>query len=135
MLQLELRKRPFWFLVALILKEGAREEQARKMLGVMQREYETHREVCKTDLRAMAWRLTSLGLKPDKARTIRAIAETWCWHKRPETAADISMLGLSRYVADSWAIFIENDLSVKPKNEELRAYLKSLKANNGVMLK
>lgn len=80
--------------------------------------------------------LRPLGLQTRRARNLKAMCEDWQdllasridEHDKEVYRKDILKLsGCGQYAADSWAIFMEGDLSVEPTDGRLNEYLEHQK--------
>lgn len=64
-----------------------------------------------------------LGFQNGRASSINTMARQY-WFRRPRTAADVLKLrGCGKYAADSWAIFVDGNLTVEPSDGKLNWYL------------
>ncbi len=97
-------------------------EQARPAHRWIMRTY-TIRSLAACDPQELHEALQPLGLWRRRSHLIVAMAIAWL-HDRPTCYDDVLGLpGCGRYAADSWAIFIEGNLSVTPMDGKLNWYL------------
>ncbi len=100
-------------------------EQARPVFKAL---VDTHtiRTLAEARPRLLCPVLKPLGFWRQRSRSIPALARAWL-DRKPITAADVLDLpGCGRYAADSWAIFMEGDLDVEPKDGKLNWYLQQV---------
>jgi len=74
----------------------------------------------KANLRDMANVIKSLGLMNRRSAAIKKMSEQYVlgeWEKA------IDLYGIGQYGQDSWSIFIDGNLNIKPLDKELKKYM------------
>ena len=128
--QESLRQRPFWMLLACVLVNRTTWEQARPVFKWLVKTH-TIRTLAEARPRSLCRVLKPLGIWRQRSRSLPALARAWLVH-RPTCAADVLALpGCGKYAADSWAIFVDDDLNVEPKDGKLNWYLERRKQHGG----
>lgn len=109
-------------LLACVLVNRTTWEQARPVFKQIVQSY-TIRTLAEADPDSLVITLLPLGLWRQRSRSIPALARAWL-EARPTCAADVQGFpGCGKYAADSWAIFVDNNLNVEPDDGKLNWYL------------
>jgi Predicted EndoIII-related endonuclease len=133
----DLKDGQFWMLVACSLVNLTHWRQAKPV-------FEELRETCdgwswnlaRIPLDVLVDVLRPLGMQNRRARTLHQLSVEWqnMLAEKVEaedshvTRRDVERLpGCGRYAADSWAIFVEKDLTVVPNDGRLNEYLDHVK--------
>lgn len=140
--QQELAARPFWMLVACQLVNRARWSVAEPILkDRLMSGWPWPDDLAAADLEVLTRELKPLGLQRVRAVRLQWLATVFDFKlqqfcKSAGIFPDIHLsLGLKRadvldlpgcgaYAADSWAIFVEKRRDLRPKDKELRRFLK-----------
>lgn len=127
--QEELKKDPFWMLVACSLVNLTTWKSAEPVFEKIRRDWPTPEDLEKADPNKIFKYVQKLGFGQIRKDRLPAMAAMWLFRK-PETAKDVMMLpGCGKYAADSWAIFVEGRRDVSPTDKELIAWLEKEKLN------
>jgi endonuclease III len=122
--QEQLCKHPFWMLVACSLVNQTSWKQAEPIFAEMLRKSKgDERWLLRVDPDYLEEMLEPLGLHRRRAAYLSELPVKW-FQINPETRFDVMDIpGFGTYASDSWAIFVEGDLSVNPTDKDLKAYL------------
>ncbi len=123
-----LKDEPFWMLVACILVNRTRWSQAKPILEELRSRWPTPGSLSRANLRVLRAAVEPLGFGLQRSWRLSGLARLWFEVGPPTTARSVlAYPGCGRYAADSWAIFVDGDLSVEPTDRELRKRLAELR--------
>ncbi len=121
--QEELRRYPFWMLVACVLVNKTTWEQAEPAFLEMRERWPEPAILARANLNSLYAVMRPLGLWRNRSKGLKRLAERWL-SDPPADAAGVAGLPMcGRYAADSWAIFIERRRDVEPNDGKLNWYL------------
>lgn len=121
-----LKETPFWMLVACQLVNLTTFEQAKPALRWLMDNFTPETLACQPE-HALHDVMRPLGLWRRRSRTLTAFAQRWRTHL-PKTGDDVLKLpGCGKYAADSWRIFIDGNMNVKPDDGKLNWYMERVK--------
>lgn len=120
---------PFWMMVACILVNLTTWEKARLVHSKLKRKFKDHNELAKVTPESLYGMLRALGLWRIRSKSLVKLATEWKKNP-PKCADDIRKLpGCGKYAADSWSIFVDNNLDVKPDDGKLNWFMRRVKSN------
>lgn len=125
-----LKYEPFWMLVACILVNRTKWTAAEPVLAAVRERWPTTHRLSWADQGELEEVLRPLGFGRQRAGRLIDLAKEWQRiyvfenQRRVRTADEVLKLpGCGKYAADSWAIFVEERLGVKPTDRALKEYL------------
>lgn len=123
MLQEHLIENPWAMLVGCILLNQTHLRQVNKIMPQLFANWPTAWDMATADEEELIKLLKTLGLQNRRAKTLMTFSLDWTnWSGDTE---DLKKLyGIGEYAYNSWMIFQEGDLTVEPKDKELKKYLK-----------
>lgn len=128
LIQLRFRRSPWKLLVTCqLLNRTSGKAQVLPMLDELFRRWPTA-EAMSVAGPALEDVLRPLGLWRNRAATLRAFSREWMGvrARRPSRERLLTMPGIGEYAADAYDILVRRDLSVRPKDKELRRYLEEV---------
>lgn len=118
-----LNSTPFWMIVMCVLVNKTSGKSAKPILEDLRRRWPTPSSLAAADFIRVAEIVSRLGLGRRRSADLIGLAAAWT-ERPPKVAADLpSLPGCEPYARDSWAIFVDGDLSVEPTDAKLSAYL------------
>lgn len=125
--QEELRREPFWMLVACALVNKTTWEQAEPAFLTLRKRWPTAEKLAKARPSSLEPVLRPLGLWRQRAARLPLLARRFL-ESPPTSAKDVLMFPTcGHYASDSWAIFIERRTDLNPTDGKLAWYLEKLK--------
>ncbi len=121
--QERLHTNPFWMLVACQLVNLTTWRQAEPAFRWLLASHLSAEGLAAAEPQSLHGALRPLGLWRRRAVTLPRFA--YAWLRRRPTCYDavLALPGCGRYAADSWAIFVDGRLDVKPDDGMLNWYL------------
>src|SRR4051812_10337221 len=127
--QERLRGRPFWMLIACSLVNLTTWEQARPAFLHIRRTFPSIGALASARPSQLASCLRPLGLWRTRAERLPRMAREWLRAGPPKTYLDVQRLpGCGKYAADSFAVFVLDDLSVEPTDGKLTWYMEEVRS-------
>lgn len=125
--QEQLHKDPFWMLVACIMVNQTAWTQSEPVFAHMLKSSKGDpRWFLRVDPEYLEEILTPLGMVTKRQQYLTDLPVKW-FQIEPETRMDVYDLpGCGTYAADSWAIFVEKDFTVKTGDKDLKRYLEKV---------
>lgn len=123
-----LYKEPFWMLVACCLVNRTRWVQAEPVFEKLRARYPTMADLAMAPISEVEDIVQPLGLFKRRALSLVRLAQDYMGDVPPANASEVKRLpGCGQYASDSWAIFVDGDLSIRPDDIELQGYLDKVK--------
>ena len=108
---------PWQMLVACIMLNRTKGTVVRRVLWRVLARYDTPEKMSRARHRKLSSMLEELGLQNIKAARLIAMSKAY------GDVAIEDLPGIGKYATDSWQIFIEKKLPVKPDDKQLKLYL------------
>jgi len=118
-----LREEPFWMLLACQLVNLTTWEQARPTFYGLYDRHIGPMALAMTEPEDLHDCMRPLGLWRRRSIIVPRFARAWLQGEPREYDEVLRMPGCGKYAADSWAIFVADDLSVEPKDGKLNWYM------------
>lgn len=132
MLQEHLRENPWAMMIGCILLNQTHLRQVNKVMPTLFSRWGTAKDMMEADEDELVHELKTLGLQNRRAHTLKTFSQDWLdWGGDIETLK--KLYGVGEYAYNSWMIFQVGDLSVKPKDKELKKYLKGYDEKSNVI--
>jgi len=123
LIQEKYKNKPWRMLVACILLNKTTGQVVREVLSSMFQRWPTPHRMARARVTDVAAAVERCGLQHNKAKHIVWLSAAYAYGHRPPEP----LPGVGRYALDSWAIFIDGDLSARPEDKELKRYLREVK--------
>lgn len=121
--QESLYKEPFWMLVACVLVNRTKWQQAEPVFEQIKQRWSTPFELGGAPVLELEKLVQPLGLFKRRAVSLGNLARAYV-EGPPRNASEVMELpGCGKYASDSWAIFVDGRRDVEPTDIELRGYL------------
>lgn len=110
---------PWKMLVCCILLNQTSNQQVRKVLTPLFEAIPNPELACTINSEIVQEIIKSTGFSKIKSTRIQALSQKWI----QGYSSVLELPGVGKYASDSWEIFINNNLNVKPTDKKLLLYL------------
>lgn len=121
--QLRLKDEPYWMLVASIFANKTNWTFAEMQFWAFKERYETPEAVAAEKTEIIESFFYNIGMHRIRAIRVKRFSEAWV-KKPPKTRRDVQVMpGMGKYAGDAYAIFVQKNEKVRPRDRILRAYM------------
>jgi methyl-CpG-binding domain protein 4 len=126
LLQEKYKSHPWKMMVCCILLNQTNNKQVSGVIEELFEKYKSSAEMQIADKKELSELLKPLGLYNKRAETLRKFSKDFDENVGTKGTKISDCYGIGQYGQDSWDIFIENKLDIKPTDKKLKAYLNRL---------